>query len=127
MSSWYDRLVVGVLQAAVGSLLALLVAWQVLGRVDVGPLSEADEAEGQVEQAEVGRFELLVPGGDPAELLELAEQPLDPVPLPVPGRVPGPAVRVPVGLQRDVRVDVPVDAVAPQLVPVERLVPDQLV
>src|SRR5215831_633021 len=80
-----------------------------------------------MEQAEVGRLELLVPGGDPAELLGLAEQPLHTVSLPVAFRVPGPAVGVSVGLQRDIRVHVPVDAVAPEIVPVECLVPDQLV
>ena len=48
-------------------------------------------------------LELLVPGRHPAELLQLAEQPLDPVPLPIGGTVQ--RLRVdPVGLRRDHRL-----------------------
>ncbi len=57
---------------------------------------------------------LLVAGRDPTELLGLAEQPLHAVALPIPLGVPRPAVRVPVGLRRNVRVDVPGQAVAPR-------------
>src|SRR5438477_3128319 len=97
-----------------------------LGRVDVREASESDEPGGQVEHAQEHRPPLLVPRRYPAELLELAEQPLHTVPLPVRLRVERPRVD-PVRLVRDDRADVPVDARVPLRVAVERPVGDQLV
>src|SRR6516164_8747401 len=77
-------------------------------------------------QAQEGLLELLIPGRHAAELLELAQQPLHPVALPIPLRQKAPRVRT-VPLVRDVREDVAVDARPPLAVAVEPLVADQLV
>jgi hypothetical protein len=48
--------------------------------------SETDETKDQVEEAKVRPLELVVSGRDAAELLGLADQPLQPVALPIPLR-----------------------------------------
>ena len=52
-----------------------------LGRVN--ELSDHNQGGRQVDECQERQVELVVAGGDPAELLQLVEQPLDPVPLPV--------------------------------------------
>lgn len=62
-------------------LLFLAADHPVLGRVD--ELSQPDHGQGQVNEAQERRGELVVPRGDSTVLLQLSHQSLHPVPLPI--------------------------------------------